>query len=188
MTIYLLQGPPGSGKSTQSQLLAQNCNFQWVSVGQLVRQTDLPTSEEVRVNAGLMADNALVDRLVDTRLGELNQVHPDQPIVIDGYPRTIEQTRWFIDNYGHCIKAIISLSLSEVAIRRRLLKRQRLDDDPDAIERRLAIYNTNNPKILQIWAAKEFTVYTIDAQVSAAVLNQRIIKEIGYDQPTQDGS
>ena len=125
MTIYLLQGPPGSGKSTQSQLLVKNCNFQWISVGQLVRQADLPTKEETRVNFGLMADNALVDRLVSARLDELNQVHPNRPVVIDGYPRTIEQTMWFIDNYGHCIKAIISLSLSETAIRQRLLGRQR---------------------------------------------------------------
>src|SRR5687767_4718715 len=86
-------GPPGSGKGTQSKLLAQRNGLAYLGTGDILRAAiagKTPVGERARpyVEAGTLAPDELVDGLIAERL---NQPDPPTDFVLDGYPRTLAQ-------------------------------------------------------------------------------------------------
>ena len=123
--MFLLSGPPGSGKTTQSKMLADNCQFRWLAVGRLLA-AKYPKGSSVRkdIDAGRMANNQLVDELV---YGFLNQhlSSAQGRLVVDGYPRTIEQATAFLEKYQDQIRGYWRLELDQETSIARLQARQR---------------------------------------------------------------
>jgi adenylate kinase len=89
-------GPPGSGRTTLSQKLSETYGLTYVSTTQLLRdqinrKTDTGRNISAIVNTGERVPDYIITELVRTRLHE-----PDCRIngwILDGYPKTIEQTR-----------------------------------------------------------------------------------------------
>jgi len=88
-------GAPGSGKGTQSKLLAQRYRVPHISTGELLRQavqSDKAFSKEARqrLETGLLVDDEIVRSLLEDRL---RQRDTKRGFVIDGYPRNIPQAQ-----------------------------------------------------------------------------------------------
>src|SRR5439155_18005269 len=88
-------GPPGSGKGTQSKILAERNGLVYLGTGDMLREaianrTPAGLRAKPFVESGQLAPDELVDELVAERLNR-----PDQPdrFVIDGYPRTLPQAK-----------------------------------------------------------------------------------------------
>jgi len=95
--IILLFGPPGSGKGTQSKMLAERLGVPAISTGDMLRAASRADTELGRMAAHVLASGRLVsDELVDNfvadRIGRLDCA---RGFLLDGYPRTTAQARSF---------------------------------------------------------------------------------------------
>jgi len=96
--VLLLFGPPGSGKGTQSRLIANWLGIPAISTGDMLRaeiQAGTALGEAARsimASGGLVGDD-LVNRMLANRVSQ-----PDsrKGFLLDGYPRTVEQAE-FLD-------------------------------------------------------------------------------------------
>ena len=93
MRVYVMVGPPGSGKGTQAALLSDRLGLPHVATGDLFRShirrgTALGVEAERYIDRGVLVPDELVLGLIETRLAE-----PDaaQGMILDGFPRTRPQ-------------------------------------------------------------------------------------------------
>ena len=88
-----------------------------------------------------------VNRLIANRIKEIGR---DSKIIIDGFPRTVEQTHWFADNYAKDVIANFNFQLPSEKLIRRLIKRGRNDDKIETIPTRLDIFNNSQQNINEV--------------------------------------
>ncbi|MFB6265139.1 MAG: adenylate kinase [Bradymonadaceae bacterium] len=120
-TRLIMLGPPGAGKGTQAQRLADDLDVPQVSTGDMLRDarrrgTELGEKAAEYMDAGELVPDEIVVGIVDDRLDE-----PDarDGYILDGFPRTREQAE-ALDEMGVSIDAVISLSVGEDELVRRL--------------------------------------------------------------------
>jgi adenylate kinase len=136
----ILFGPPGAGKSTQAAYLDKLASLEAISTGQRLRATveaGTPLGQEV---AAVMAAGKLVeDDLMNKLLHEwLLAIAPEEGVLLDGYPRTVEQAIKLdsvMAEVGRPLDLVIALSLSDEAAIHRLSGRRicRIPGQPDTI-------------------------------------------------------
>jgi adenylate kinase len=92
MRVVLL-GPPGAGKGTQAQKLAEQLDIPHISTGELFRRnigagTALGLRAKRHLDAGELVPASLTNALVADRLSR-----PDAAggFILDGFPRSYEQ-------------------------------------------------------------------------------------------------
>jgi len=125
-TVVIL-GSPGSGKGTQSRLLAKNSGFVHFDLGEAFRkkaEEESELGEEIRkyVGAGKLVPLPIVKRFVE----EFLSANADRDIVLDGFPRSVEQAEVLdelVSVSGRKLDAVIFLDLREDDLRRRTLNR-----------------------------------------------------------------
>jgi adenylate kinase len=124
MRKYVIMGVQGSGKGTQSTLLADDLDLVHISVGNIFRwhvknHTKLGAQVRRLVAAGELVGDDLVEDVVRERL----QQHDwNYGFVIDGFPRNRRQTEFFLESYD--IDGVILLDLPDDEVRRRVLARR----------------------------------------------------------------
>ena len=94
LNIVLL-GPPGAGKGTQAALLIKEFQVLHVSTGDMLRAAIKEGSNVGKEAAGYMNRGELVpDELVTRAVAErLAKPDTDNGVMLDGYPRTINQAK-----------------------------------------------------------------------------------------------
>jgi adenylate kinase len=123
--IVILFGPPGSGKGTQSQALAEKHGFFKLSTGDLIRKeiaekTPLGLEVQSIVEAGEFPDSALVNQIAEKAI--VDNI-TKSGIVLDGYPRTMEQVNFLdkiLSGLGKKIDVAICLGVDENELVRRI--------------------------------------------------------------------
>ena len=124
----ILFGPPGAGKGTQAQRLVDNHNYFQISTGDLLRneakkKTDLGIEIETLISKGDFVSDEIVNKLLKSSISELDE---NQPIIFDGYPRTISQAKNLkniLSKFDRQIDYIISLQVSREIIEKRIIGR-----------------------------------------------------------------
>ena len=145
--IYLFLGPPGSGKSTQLERLAAGTGWTGFSMGSLIRQTADPAIKNL-IESGHLVPQELAGRLVSGALDSRLQTGRD--IIIDGFPRHIDQASWLIDRYWDHLGACFWFDFADLTrARARLDQRARHDDTRAAIQVRFDIFSSQSPAIRQ---------------------------------------
>jgi adenylate kinase len=124
MRKYVIMGVPGSGKSTQSAMLAREFDLVRITVGAIFRwhvKNHTKIGAQVRrvMAAGELVGDDLVEKLVRERL---DQHDWNYGFIIDGFPRNRRQTEFFLESYD--IDAVIYLDLPDSEVRRRVLSRR----------------------------------------------------------------
>jgi adenylate kinase len=95
----ILFGSPGSGKGTQAKLLCGCLNVPHISTGDMLR-THIDAGDDIGeqtrglLKSGKLVSDDLVNQLVEGRIAE-----PDcrSGIILDGYPRTVNQAAVLLD-------------------------------------------------------------------------------------------
>lgn len=124
MRKYVIMGVQGSGKGTQSTLLADDLDLVHISVGNIFRwhvknHTKLGAQVRRLVTAGELVGDDLVEDVVRERL----QQHDwNYGFIIDGFPRNRRQAEFFLESYD--IDGVILLDLPDDEVRRRVLARR----------------------------------------------------------------
>lgn len=89
----MLFGPPGAGKGTQAQLLAERYELSHVSSGDIFRHnlrqgTPLGLRAKEYMERGeLVPDNVVIDIMLD----KIMSFHADDGFILDGFPRSPRQ-------------------------------------------------------------------------------------------------
>jgi adenylate kinase len=124
MRKYVIMGVQGSGKGTQSQLLAADLDLVHISVGDIFRwntQHHTKMGAQVRrvMAAGELIGDDLVESVVKDRLAQHDW---NYGFIIDGFPRNGRQAEFFLESYD--IDGVIHLDLPDGEVRRRVLARR----------------------------------------------------------------
>lgn len=145
----LLIGPQGSGKSTQADLLAQHLNLPKISTGDIFRKLrDEDSAEGKRIkqilDSGKLVDDQTTSQIVRYRM---SQEDCKDGLVMDGYPRNMEQLGLFDPQFGR----VIYLNVPEQEVIKRLIERGRSDDTPESIKIRLELYYRQTQPLLDYY-------------------------------------
>ncbi|PAF49886.1 adenylate kinase [Helicobacter sp. 12S02232-10] len=148
--LFLIIGAPGSGKTTDAQLIAQHHNDRIVhySTGDLLRAEVASGSERGRLIENFTSKGNLVplDIVVETIVTAIKNA-PKDVIIIDGYPRSVEQ----MESLDKVLKlqndvqllSVIEVDVSEIVARERVLGRARgADDNTEVFNNRMKVYQT----------------------------------------------
>lgn len=174
--MILFFGPPGSGKSVQGELLVKRNGWNWLSTGQLFRDSSDPEVLQ-RLARGELIDDNLTNKVLNQALSKLNK----NKVVLDGYPRNPTQAKWLDDHlpkHGREIMAVVVFDVPKEELIRRLAGRGRTEDAPDVIERRLEIYQKNTKPVLDFYVDLDVPVIKIDGKGNVDVVHERIQQAI----------
>lgn len=83
-------GPAGAGKSVQGQILAARHGWRWLSSGQLLRDSRDPEIMEQMRTGGLVSIEQTHQVISDA----LERAKTIERVILDGFPRTLEQAQW----------------------------------------------------------------------------------------------
>jgi len=151
--VFLIIGAPGSGKTTDATTVAQKHSDHIVhySTGDMLREEVSKGSELGKTIEGFIARGALVplDIILDTIMVSIKNA-PADVILIDGYPRSVEQMLAFDEIIQKeeeiSLVSVIEVSVSEETARERVVGRVaqsevvRADDSMEIFNHRMQVY------------------------------------------------
>ncbi len=122
MNVILI-GPPGSGKGTQAFIISDKFNLEHISTGDLFRnainnETDLGLKVKDVLKRGEFVSDDLTFSIVEEAIND-----SDRSVMLDGYPRTVNQAKLLEDN-GHVIDAVLYFSIDTELLIDRLTGRR----------------------------------------------------------------
>lgn len=175
--MIIIFGPAGSGKSVQAQLLADKNNWRWLSAGELLRNTNDVELKKIMAS-GKLAPDEKVNELIEAGFKQASDV---EKVILDGFPRHVDQAKWLLNNsplHGHSVCAVVILDVNKDEIVKRLSLRGRADDTPEAIEKRLDIYNKQTNPVIEYFASQGIDICHIDGVGAVDQIQKRIIESL----------
>ena len=192
----ILLGPPGAGKGTQAQRLAERLNVVQLSTGDMLRaavKAATPVglkAKDVIARGELVPDDVVVAIVAD-RIAE-----PDarNGFILDGFPRTVPQAEaldQMLSRKGLALDGVIELEVDQSVLLGRIENRVakmidrgeplRPDDNPESLKKRLDAYRVQTAPLTGYYASKGI-LKAVDGMASieevstaiAAVLDQTL--------------
>ncbi|HEY7539259.1 MAG TPA: adenylate kinase [Methylomirabilota bacterium] len=169
----LILGPQGSGKGTQAKLISSTYGIPQIATGDMLREIkELDTELGRRVKAlydrGDLVDDATIVELIESRLDRGDTI---PGFVLDGFPRNTAQAEALDDllaRLGRDLDVVFELQASDrEVLLERLAKRAaeegRTDDTPEAIRKRLEIYDRETAPLVEYYRSTRGNVVGIHA-------------------------
>ena len=169
----LLLGAQGSGKGTQARLISQTYGVPHIATGDMIREmkeldTDVGREVKAVYDAGELVDDDLMIRMIRDRLDRGDTL---PGLVLDGFPRTMPQAEALdalLQELGRDLDVVFEFQVADrQALVDRMLKRaaeeNRSDDTPEAIRRRLAIYDEVTAPLVEYYRSTRGNVVGIHA-------------------------
>lgn len=172
--MIILMGVAGAGKSMQGKILADEHGYAWISSGEIFRVLITGKRRQEMLEGKLLSDEEVI-KVVD-KVFEL--IDTTQEFVLDGFPRTVVQADWLIDQAKQGrfkLSAVIHLAASEEVVRSRLLERGRQDDTDEAIEKRFSEYRNSTLPIIEHFKKEGVKVCDIDAAQEPRAVHDAIL-------------
>lgn len=169
--MIIFSGVAGSGKSVQGRMLADRFGLPWLSTGEFLRMIISGERRKYMLDGHLLEDHEIIDvinkvfTLIDTQ----------KEFVLDGFPRTVGQASWILDNQSIKKTCVIHLQAPKHVVRERLIKRGRQDDHVEAIDKRFDEFEQSIQPILKQFKRENVSIVEIDANGSIAAVHQRIV-------------
>jgi adenylate kinase len=166
----VLLGPPGAGKGTQAQRLADDFGLRYIATGNMLRdavreQTELGTKAEEFMDRGDLVPDELIIAMIKEVLEEPDA---ERGFILDGFPRTEGQAEALDDELRHLgrhLSAALLFDVPEEEVVRRLSGRRvcvkgqhnfHVDFDPpkhadrcDVDGSRLVVREDDKPEVVQ---------------------------------------
>jgi len=175
--MIIFFGPAGAGKSVQGQILAARMGWRWLSAGQILRDTHDPALIAT-MHEGKLVPHEAISRIMGEAIQKAGNI---QQIILDGFPRELEQAQWLVDSqptHGRSIGLVVVLEVPREELLKRLEIRGRVDDTPEAIDQRLTIYRQEMYPILSLVTDQHIPVVHIDGVGSVGEIHDRIFAEL----------
>jgi len=173
--IVVIFGTIGSGKSVQGQLLAARNGWRWLSAGQLLRDANDSDITKVQ-HSGVLVDDKIVNRVLKRALTKAEK--EVSGVIVDGYPRTAEQTNWLIEN-GFLPDLAILLDVPQNEIKKRLRIRGRGDDvSEESLENRFRVFESGTSEIRKILRGNGVHFVEVDGNATVGNVHDSVMKKV----------
>lgn len=180
-------GPPGSGKGTQGERLAELLHVEHIAAGDLLRRevergTDVGSQVADSLAKGeLVADSLVIDLL----LPKVEAAAGDNGFVLDGFPRSVAQARTaqhLAEEGGFSLDAAIYLEVSRDKLVERILKRAslegRADDTEEVVHNRLNVFEEATGPLGDFYR-NQGLLHVVDADRDPDAVTADILADLG---------
>ena len=178
--LILIIGAPGSGKSTDSKILAEKYkeDITTISVGELLKEeikrgSGVGHISEKYVVAGDLVPGQVVMYVIFGLIGEA----PKNIVLIDGFPRGINQMKEMGDELFMSksieLVSVIEIRVSESTARKRVLGDNPSKEEEALFEHKMEIYNELIGEIESFYK-KDNLLTVIDGEQSAEAVASEI--------------
>jgi adenylate kinase len=175
-------GPPGAGKGTQAQVIAESLEIPHISTGDMLREevrnlTPLGKEAKKYMDAGEYVPDDVIIAMVKERIGR-----PDAKygFILDGFPRTSAQAET-LDGFAS-LDAVLNIMAADDVIVKRISARRackacnatfdvkmanggkcprcdgeiytRDDDKAETVKKRISVYNEKTQPLIDYYAKK----------------------------------
>jgi adenylate kinase len=183
---FVLIGPPGSGKGTQSARLSERYGVPTVAFGEVFsdhkeRGTDLGQTAAEHMDAGDLVPDDVVISMAQQRLSEADVA---DGFLLDGFPRTVPQAEALAELLAEAdasLDAAVYLQVPSDVVVGRLAKRseteERSDDDEETVRNRLAVFDESTSPLLDHYR-NEGLLVEVDADGTEDEVFDRITSEL----------
>ena len=160
--LFLIIGAPGSGKTTDAQMIASRNADSMVhySTGDLLRDEVSSGSERGAIINSYISKGLIVpiDIAIETIVTAIKNA-PSDVVLFDGYPRSHEQMneldKFLVKEDSIELQSVIEVVVSETVARDRVLGRARgADDDEKVFNNRMKVYTNPLADIQDFYTAK----------------------------------
>ncbi len=178
----IFMGPPGAGKGTQAQVVAERYSIPAISTGDIFRKnvsegTELGVQAQRFMDAGEYVPDELTNLMVRNRIDEPDA---ERGFLLDGYPRTlaqVEELDGMIKHTGHVLDAVVVLTVDKEELVQRLLQRAetegRADDTEDVVRRRQEVYDDQTAPLIDVYRDRGLMI-EVDGMGEVDEVSQRI--------------
>lgn len=135
--IFLLMGAPCSGKSDIGRELSKIYNIPYISSGDIAR--DMGNKDE-KIKNDLISGKMAPEEFM--RSAVLDKINNEHHMILDGFPRFIDQHMWLLSNMNNTelVPIVINSDYNTLLSRSRL--RSREDDNSFSVRMQYYIENT----------------------------------------------
>jgi len=160
MIRLVFLGPPGAGKGTQAQRIAEKYNVPHISTGDILRAavkkgTELGKLAKSYMDRGELVPDDVIIGIIKERLSQ-----PDvreRGFILDGFPRTLPQAEALdrmLEELSMPLDKVVYLNVDDEEIVKRLLSRGRADDTEEVIRNRLKVYREQTAPLIDYYSEK----------------------------------
>lgn len=175
-------GPPGSGKGTQAERLAEELGIPAISTGEMLRAavsagTELGDRVQGVMERGELVSDELMAEVVRDRLA---QPDAEKGFLLDGYPRTASQAETLdeiLEEREGDLDHVVYLEVPEDELVRRMLDRGRDDDTEDAVRERLRVYGEQTEPLVELYRERGL-LRTIDGHQTMDQVEESILEAV----------
>jgi adenylate kinase len=184
----ILLGPPGAGKGTQAQILAEKHGLVQLSTGDMLRAAVKAGSEigkkaeAIMKSGGLVSDEIVIGIIAD----RIEQPDCAKGFILDGFPRTLKQADALgslLTSKGKDLDAVVEIKVDDTILVSRIENRARetlaaggtvrADDNAEALKTRLmAYYRETSPLVGYYYAYRK--LQTVDGMAPIAEVSLQI--------------
>jgi|TARA_B100001245_G_scaffold91687_1_gene66450 adenylate kinase len=178
--MIIFFGPAGAGKSVQGQMLAARVGWKWLSTGQMFRESSDTEVKEILKTGELVSDEKTCHVVKEA----FEKAKDIDHLIVDGFPRTMSQADWLMDEegaFGRKVAMIVVLEVPESEIQKRLSLRGRDQDKPDIIARRMNIYRREMYPVLGYFADKGIPIVHLDGTGTVGEVHDKIAAELEHN-------
>ena len=185
----VILGRQGSGKGTQCKNLSSRYRIPHISTGEMLRSavaegTDHGVQARESMHAGQLVPDDIVIGVVEQRFA-LPDAH-DRGFLLDGFPRNVVQAKALDELVAPAaIDLVVLLDVATEVVIARLLDRGRGDDARQAIERRLALYESQTAPLVD-WYAGAAKLVSVDGVGTPDEVAERLYSAIDARLPVGD--
>ncbi|HNY43571.1 MAG: nucleoside monophosphate kinase [Bacteroidota bacterium] len=185
MKIAILAGPPGSGKSTHSKLLAEKLGFVHISTGNIFRKeieknTDLGKLAQSLIDKGNFVPDEIVCEMIEKIITTSDE---NTKFVFDGFPRNYNQAVEFekiLEKLNLKVNVFLEFNVCEDSLISRLIERSKSsnrkdDSDVRIIKHRLEVYK-NNTHIINDFYFSRTNCFKINGDRPISVVSAEIFE------------
>lgn len=170
--LVILMGSAGAGKTVQGQRLASELGWTHLSTGVLLRAD---ATRAAQLATGKLTPPSEVERVLEQ---SVYAAAPDRTIVLDGFPRMVDQAEWLdgqLRVWKRAIKQVLLLEVSPEVSHSRLSARGRTDDTPAAQAVKQSAYELETKPVLDYYESRGL-LHRIDGHGTKDEVYSRITK------------
>lgn len=172
----VLVGPPGAGKGTQAERMAERLGVPHISTGDLFRanlkqETQLGLEAKKYMDAGDLVPDEVTVAMVRDRFTRSDAA---SGFILDGFPRTAPQAEalaGLLKEQEFDLDAVVEFAVPDEVVIARLMDRGRSDDTEDVIRHRQQVYRDDTAPLLEFYGDK---LVSVDAVGSVEEITDRV--------------